>query len=151
MPVPMTLTSSAFADGGAIPKRFTCDGENVSPPLEWSGVPADATSLALVVRDPDAHDFVHWVVYDMDVSATGGLQVGWSTTADAAPQGTTGFGKVGWGGPCPPSGTHHYTFRLLALDAMLNLPAGPSADDVLAAAEGHVLGDATLTGTYRRS
>ena len=148
---PFSLTSPAFADGAAIPKRFTCDGDNVSPPLEWAAAPAAALSLALIVTDPDARDFVHWVVYDMDVSATGGLQAGWSTTPDAAPQGRTSFGKVGWGGPCPPSGSHHYRFRLLALDTLLDLPAGPSADAVLSAAEGHVLGEATLTGTYRRS
>jgi Raf kinase inhibitor-like YbhB/YbcL family protein len=150
MPGPLTLTSPSFADGASIPKQFTCDGDNVSPPLQWAGVPGAATSLALVVTDPDARGFVHWVVYDMDVSATGGIQAGWSTTADAAPQGENGFGDVGWGGPCPPSGTHRYLFRLLALDTILDLRAGPSADDVLTAAEGHVLGEVTLTGTYTR-
>jgi Raf kinase inhibitor-like YbhB/YbcL family protein len=114
-------------------------------------VPAEAQRLALIVTDPDARAFVHWVVYDLDVSATGGVQAGWSTTADAAPQGENGFGDVGWGGPCPPSGMHHYAFRLLALDASLDLRPGPSADDVLDAAEGHVLAEATLTGTYRRA
>lgn len=151
MSAPMTISSPDFADGEAIPRQFSCDGDNVSPPIEWAGVPDGAISLALVVRDPDAHGFVHWVVYDMDPSATGGLQVGWSTTADAAPQGENGRGTIGWTGPCPPSGTHHYEFRLLALDALLNLPAGPSADDVLGAADGHTLGEATLNATYARS
>lgn len=150
MPETMTLISPDFADGAAIPRRFTCDGDDVSPPLEWTGVPGAAVSLALIVRDPDARDFVHWVVFDLDVSATGGVQAGWSTTANAAPQGRNGFGKVGYGGPCPPSGTHHYVFRLLALDARLALHGAPTADAVLAAAEGHVLGEASLTGTYRR-
>lgn len=147
---PMTLTSPDFEDDGPIPKRFTCDGQDVSPSLAWSGVPEAARSLALIVTDPDAHEFVHWVAYDIDPSATGALQAGWSTTAGAAPQGRNSFGKIGYGGPCPPSGTHHYAFRLLALDAGLNLPAGSSADDVLARSNGHTIARATLTGTYRR-
>jgi Raf kinase inhibitor-like YbhB/YbcL family protein len=149
--MPMTLTSPDFAEGGAIPTRFTCDGDNVSPTLEWAGVPDTAATLALVVTDPDAHGFVHWVVYDIDVSATGGIQAGWSTTADAAPQGQNGFGDIGWGGPCPPSGTHRYEFRLIALDTSLDLKAGPTADDVAAAAAGHILDEVTLTATYARS
>jgi Raf kinase inhibitor-like YbhB/YbcL family protein len=148
----MTLTSSAFADGSPIPRRFTCDGANVSPPLAWTGTPSGTASLALIVHDPDApSDFVHWVVYDINPATFDGLPEGWSGTSDAAPQGDNDRGDPAWTGPCPPSGTHHYVFRLLALDMTLQLRAGASADDVLGAAEGHILGEATLTGTYRRA
>jgi len=150
MPDQLVLTSPEFKDGGAIPRRFTCDAENVSPPLSWSGAPAGAVTLALVMDDPDARGFVHWVVYNIDASATGSLPAGWSSTPDAAPQGGNSFGKVGYGGPCPPSGTHRYTFRMLALDAVLDLAPGPKARGVLDAAADHTLAEAALTGTYRR-
>jgi Raf kinase inhibitor-like YbhB/YbcL family protein len=150
MPDQLTLTSPEFTEGGAIPRRFTCDADNVSPPLSWSGAPPDSVTLALVVDDPDAAGFVHWVAYNVDASATGSLPAGWSSSPDAAPQGTNSFGRVGYGGPCPPSGTHRYAFRLLALDQVLNVGAGPDARTILDAAAGHVLAEATLTGTYRR-
>ncbi len=145
-----SLTSPAFAEGGAIPREHTCDGRDASPPLSWSGAPADSASLALVVDDPDAGGFVHWVLFNLTASATGSIPAGYSASPDAAPQGRNGFGRTGYGGPCPPSGTHHYVFRLLALDAMLPLAGTPAAADVLAAADGHVLAEARLTGTYRR-
>ena len=150
MPDQLTLTSPEFTEGGAIPRRYSCDADNVSPPLSWSGAPAGAITLALVMDDPDAGGFVHWVVYNIDASATGSLPAGWSVTPDAAPQGGNSFGRLGYGGPCPPSGAHRYAFRLLAIDQVLDLPAGPKADAVLAAAAGHTLAEATLTGTYRR-
>lgn len=146
----LTLTSPEFGEAGAIPRRFTCDAADVSPPLSWSGAPEGTITLALVMDDPDAGGFVHWVVYNIDVSATGSLPAGWSATPEAAPQGVNSFGKVGYGGPCPPSGTHRYAFRLLALDQVLELAAGPKAQAVLDAAAGHTLAEATLTGTYRR-
>lgn len=145
-----TLTSPAFADGGTIPRQYTCDGPDLSPPLSWSGLPDGARSLALLVDDPDAAGFVHWVAFNIDASASGALPAGFSASPDAPPQGRNGFGKTGYGGPCPPSGTHHYVFRLLALDAMLPLTGTPRATDVAAAAEGHLLGEARLTATYRR-
>lgn len=145
-----TLTSPAFAEGGSIPRQHTCDGQDASPPLSWSEAPADAASLALVMDDPDAGGFVHWVAFNIAPSATGSLPAGASASPDAAPQGRNGFGRIGYGGPCPPSGTHHYVFRLLALDAMLPLAGAPSESEVLGAAEGHVLAEARLSGTYRR-
>ncbi len=148
--MPFTLTSSAFSEGGAIPKKYSCDGENVSPALSWDGAPDAVASLALIVDDPDARGFVHWVVYDLTGTQTGGLAEGVSSSPDAPPQGTNSFGDVGWGGPCPPSGTHRYQFTLMALDADLGLTGAPRADDVRRAAEGHVLGQAVLTGTYTR-
>ena len=145
-----TLESSEFADGRPIPRRYACDGDDVSPPLAWSGAPADAAAMALVMDDPDANGFVHWVVFDMTASATGSLSAGWSESPDAPPQGTNSFGRVGYGGPCPPSGTHRYAFRLLALGQALGLSGSPTARQVLDAAAGHILGEARLTGTYRR-
>jgi Raf kinase inhibitor-like YbhB/YbcL family protein len=144
------LTSAAFPDGGAIPPRFTCDGADESPELEWEGAPDGTAALALIVDDPDARDFVHWVAFDLTGSRSGGLARAVSASPDAPPQGTNNFGRIGWGGPCPPSGTHHYRFRLLALDAELGLSGAPDADEVRRAAEGHVLGQAELTGTYAR-
>jgi Raf kinase inhibitor-like YbhB/YbcL family protein len=155
MEEPMTkitfrLSSTAFADGGEIPARFTCDDEDVSPDLTWEGAPAETGALVLVVDDPDARGWVHWVVFDMTGTSSGGLAEGISTSPDAPPQGTNDFRRVGWGGPCPPSGEHRYTFRMLALDGPLGLTGAPSAADVLLAAEGHIVGEAQLTGRYRR-
>jgi hypothetical protein len=144
------LTSPEFAEGGAIPRRFTCDGEDVSPALEWSGAPEAAGSLVLIVDDPDARGFGHWVVVDMDATASGGLPEGVSTSPDAPRQGRNDFGRVGYGGPCPPSGTHRYMFTLYALDAPINLAGTPGARDVRAAMEGHVLAEAQLTARYTR-
>ena len=146
---PFALTSQAFVEGGAIPADFTCDGAGTSPPLEWTGVPDGTAALALVVDDPDAGGFVHWVVYDIDLTVAG-LAEGASTAPGAPAQGRNSFGQTGYGGPCPPSGTHHYVFRLLALDRALGQSGAPQASEVLAAAEGHILGETRLTGTYRR-
>lgn len=148
--MPFTLTSSAFREGGAIPKRYTCDGANVSPSLEWEGAPERTAAFVLIVDDPDARGFVHWVLYDLTGAASGGLPEAVSASPDAPPQGTNGFGRLGYGGPCPPSGTHHYRFTLYALDATLALTGAPKADAVRAAMSGHVLAEKTLTGTYSR-
>ncbi|NJD28322.1 MAG: YbhB/YbcL family Raf kinase inhibitor-like protein [Chloroflexi bacterium] len=147
--VQFALTSPEFPEGGAIPSRYTCDGDDVSPPLEWSGAPESAASLALVIDDPDARGFVHWVVYNIDPSASGGLPAGWSE--DAEFQGSNDFGRMGYGGPCPPSGAHRYRFRLLALDTMLDLTGAPTAQRLTDAAAGHVLAEAQLNASYRRA
>jgi Raf kinase inhibitor-like YbhB/YbcL family protein len=147
---PFTLTSGAFADGGPIPRTYACDGQDTSPPLAWAGAPARSVTLAMVMTDPDAGGFVHWVFFNVEASATGAFPAGFSASPDGPAEGTNSFGRVGYGGPCPPSGTHRYVFRLLALDATLPLTGAPSAKQVLAAADGHVLAEATLTGTYRR-
>jgi Raf kinase inhibitor-like YbhB/YbcL family protein len=143
-----TLTSSAFAEGGSIPRTYACDGQDTSPPLEWSGAPDGTKTLALVMTDPDAGGFVHWVFFNVDASSSGGIPTGFSASPDGPAQGKNSFGKDSYGGPCPPSGTHHYVFRLLALDAPLALTGSPSAKQVLDAAQGHTLGEAKLTGTY---
>lgn len=148
--MPLTITSTAFRDGGAIPRRYTCDGPDVSPALRWEGVPGGTKSVVLIVDDPDARGFVHWVVFDLPAAATGGLAEGIRGSADPPRQGTNGFGKIGYGGPCPPSGTHRYAFALYALDVSLGLGGAPRADAVRTAMSGHVLAEARLTGTYAR-
>ena len=149
---PFTLTSPAFAAGGAIPREYTCDGANVSPALAWSGTPESTAAVVLLVDDPDARDFVHWIVLDVP-PAEGGLPKGIGPRSDTVEQGTNDFGKIGWGGPCPPSGTHRYRFTLTALAEPLGLGGQPDGDKVrgaLKAAASSVLGTATLEGTYRR-
>ncbi len=149
-PAIFTLTSTAFADGGAIPRKYTCDAADVSPPLAWAGAPAGTAAYALLVTDPDARGFVHWVAVDIPGSATG-LAEGATGTAAAGLEGRTDFGRTGWGGPCPPSGNHRYVFELYALSAPLRLGGTPSADDVRRALAARALGKAALTGTYQRA
>ena len=148
---PFALTSEAFAEGGTIPREFSCDGSNVSPPLAWTGVPPGAGALVLFVDDPDARGFVHWIVLDLPAS-DGSLPKGVQPSAGTPLQGRNGFGKSGWGGPCPPSGTHHYEFTLTAIGAPLGLGGDASGEDVRAAlGRAAVLGTATLTATYSRT
>jgi Raf kinase inhibitor-like YbhB/YbcL family protein len=150
----MTLTSPAFVAGQPIPSKYTCDGDNVSPPLQWDQPPAGTQSLALIMDDPDAPsgDFVHWVYYDQP-PALSNLPEGVSTDEKPSQGGTNGkngAGRSGYTGPCPPSGTHRYYFRLLALDTTLDAVAGLTEDQFLQAAEGHVLAQAELMGVYSR-
>jgi Raf kinase inhibitor-like YbhB/YbcL family protein len=146
----LTVTSSSFRAGGAMPARFTCDGTDVSPQLAWSGVPAGTASLALLVDDPDAGAIVHWIAYSI-APATTRLAEGAGAADSQLAQGTNDFGRVGYGGPCPPSGTHHYRFTLYALAAPLGLAGSPRAPAVRSAlATATILGKAVLTATYRR-
>ncbi len=147
---PFTLSSSAFDVGGAIPRRYSCDGPDVSPPLSWSGSPEGTAAFLLIVDDPDANGFVHWVAINLTGSASGALPEAVSASPDAPPQGRNGFGRIGYGGPCPPSGTHHYRFTLYALSAPLQIAGQPSADEVRRAIGPVLLGQAVLTGTYTR-
>jgi Raf kinase inhibitor-like YbhB/YbcL family protein len=148
---PFALTSTSIPAGGEIPRRFTCDGEDTSPDLAWSGTPNGTAALALVVDDPDASGFVHWIVYDMTGSDTGALPLGVSASPDAPPQGTNDFGSVGWRGPCPPSGEHRYRFRLYALAAPLRFGGAPNGRTIRAALDkASVLRTATLDARYRR-
>ena len=142
----LTISSPAFAANTLIPARYTCTGQDVSPPLAWSGTPAGTRALALIVDDPDANGWVHWVVVDLP-AATGALDEGASRTMSTV-QGRTSWGTPGWRGPCPPSGTHRYVFTLSALDAPLGLTGTPTAAQVRRAMTGHVLAQATLTGRY---
>lgn len=147
---PFQLRSAAFADGGEIPRKYTCDGQDVSPALDWSGAPSGTATFALIVEDPNARDFVHWVAFNLTGSATGALAEAVSESPDAPPQGRNSYGKIGYGGPCPPSGSHRYVFQLYALSAPLELPGIPDAAEVRRAAEGKILGQAKLTGNYAR-
>ena len=143
-----SLTSSAFAEGQPIPREYSCHGSDQSPALAWRGVPAAAEALVLFVDDPDGRDWVHWTVLDLPA---GEGELPKAIPPDAMPpqQGRNDFRKVGYGGPCPPSGTHHYRFTLYALSAPLGLPAHPDGDAVRKALEqATVIATTTLTGTF---
>jgi Raf kinase inhibitor-like YbhB/YbcL family protein len=142
------LTSPSFADGGAIPIKHSCDGRDVSPALSWHGAPAGTAAFALIVDDPDARGFIHWVVYNVPGSETG-LPEGVPVTAQP-PQGRNDFGRTGWGGPCPPGGTHHYQFTLYALSRTLTVSGAPTAAEVRAAVNTVLLDQTQLTGLYTR-
>jgi Raf kinase inhibitor-like YbhB/YbcL family protein len=150
----MQLTSTAFRDGDEIPAKYTCEGADVSPPLAWRDVPAQAKSLALVVDDPDAPDpaaptrtWVHWVVVDLPPDP-GGLKENVAHLAHGR-VGVNDWNRTAWGGPCPPIGRHRYVFKLYALDRVLEL-GRPSKHELERAMAGHVLAEATLVGTYRK-
>ena len=145
----ITVSSTAFTDGASIPRRYTCDGENVSPPLRLAGVPSSARELALLVEDPDAPGgtFVHWVAWGFDPSSP-------TLPQGATPPGTgtNGFGRRGYGGPCPPRGApHRYVFTVYALAKRLDLPAGASADQLRRAVADAVIAEGRLIGRYGRS
>lgn len=153
-----TLTSPSFIDQGSIPPRHTCEGENVSPELNWRGLPAGTQSLVLIVDDPDAPDpaapkltWVHWLLYNLPPSASG-LAAG--IAADELPpgtlQGTNDWKRTGYGGPCPPIGRHRYFHKLYALDTRLPELAQPTKAQLEQAIAGHVLAQATLLGTYQK-
>jgi Raf kinase inhibitor-like YbhB/YbcL family protein len=152
--VALMVTSQAFKSGEPIPSKYTCDGEDVSPPISWSGANEQTRSYALIVDDLDAPmgAFTHWVIFNIP-AADSSLQEGvptLGTLSNGAVQGRNGFGKIGYGGPCPPSGTHRYVFHLYALDMLLSLQAGASEGDALQAMKGHILADGELTGLYSR-
>ncbi len=143
----MELTSPAFAHEAAIPDRYTCEGSDLSPPLQLANIPTDTVSLAVVMDDPDAPAGVwdHWVEFDIQPRESIPEAVG-----DLGTPGTNSWGRTGYGGPCPPSGTHRYFFTVYALDSELDLPAGATKAQALNALEGHVLAQATLMGLYSR-
>jgi Raf kinase inhibitor-like YbhB/YbcL family protein len=156
MATDFSLSSPAFPPGGSIPRRHTCEGEDVSPPLRWSGAPEGAGAFALIVEDRDARGFVHWVVADIPAGTSElaeGVKTGPSAAGSAAStEGRNDFGRQGWGGPCPPrgSGDHHYVFTLWALSSPLRLGGSPSAAVLRAAVSGRTLGSAILEGVFRR-
>lgn len=150
----LRVESTAFPHGEPIPAQYTADGRDVSPALSWSGVPPGAKGLALVCEDPDAPrgNWVHWVLYDIPPSATS-LPEAVAARESVAGGGTHGkndFGRLGYGGPAPPSGTHRYFFRLYALDRLLSLAPGATVKQLRHAMEGHVLAQGELMGTYSR-
>ncbi len=145
----MKLTSPAFAHNEPIPSEYTCDGNDLSPPLVISDVPSDAKSLALVMDDPDAPvgTWDHWIVFNIPTSTR---QIVISTEAKGT-NGRNSWGRTGYGGPCPPSGTHRYFFKLYALDTELNLHESATKKDLERAMQGHILSKSELIGTYKRS
>ena len=157
-PVSLKLVSSAFEEGGAIPKKYTCEGQDISPPLAWSGVPQGAKSLVLIIDDPDAPDpkapkmtWVHWVLYNLSANSTG-LPEG--VTSKALPAGTmvglNDWKRASYGGPCPPTGRHRYFHKIYALNAVLSSLNQPNKAAVEAKMHPHILAQATLIGTYEK-
>jgi Raf kinase inhibitor-like YbhB/YbcL family protein len=145
--VEMTLTSPAFAQDEAIPLQFSCDGDDISPELAWAGIPEGAASLVLILDDPDAPvgTWDHWLLFDMPLDLEGLPQGGTAGT-----DGNNSWNRTGYGGPCPPGGTHRYFFKLYSLDTILDLPSGTAKAALEAAMEGHILGQTELMGTYTR-
>ena len=156
--MPLTIESPAFLNNGEIPTENTCDGEDVSPGLQWNGIPSNAKSLALIVDDPDAPDpaapkrtYVHWVVYDIPVSAKGLPPGGGAFKLPSGTrEGKNDWGNTGYGGPCPPIGRHRYFFKLYALDVALGDKGAITKAELESAMRDHVLEKAELMGTYQR-
>jgi len=151
----LKLTTNAFSPGGTIPKKFTCDGPDVSPAISWSEPPAGTHSFALIMDDPDAPvgTWVHWVLYDLPATAHELAEdvPKREELPNGARQGRNDFRRTGYGGPCPPAGpAHRYFFKLYALDAKVNLKAGATKADVEKAMKGHILAQAELMGRYQR-
>lgn len=148
------VSSTAFEEGGLIPPQYTCDGADVSPPLSWQSIPEGARSIALIADDPDAPmgTFVHWVLYDLpaDVRELQENVPDAKTLPNGAKQGANGFGRIGYGGPCPPGGTHRYFFKIYALDTPTNLSPGQKKAQLLKAMEGHILAQGQIMGKYKR-
>jgi Raf kinase inhibitor-like YbhB/YbcL family protein len=148
------ITSTAFTDGGMIPRDYTCDGKNISPPLAWTGVPEATKSLAIICDDPDAPMgiWVHWVLYNIPATIN---ELSQNIPPDkvlksGAKQGINDFRKFGYGGPCPPGGTHRYYFKIYALDTELMLEPGLTKTELLKAMKGHILTEGQLMGRYKR-
>lgn len=145
----LSLTSPVFGHLKTIPKKYTCDGENINPPLEISGVPQEAKSLALIMDDPDAPHgtWVHWVMWNIDPKTIG---IAEDSVPSGAVEGMTSFGEPGYGGPCPPDREHRYFFKLYALDSDISLPSSVTKEQIEAELDGHVLGLTELIGLYER-
>ena len=154
-PIVFSLTSDAFAEGEFIPDKYAyslggqCSGENFSPSLIWTGAPEGTQSFAILVNDPDGGNWVHWLLFDIPADVTQ-LDEATSGPDDVGVRGVNDFGNLGYGGPCPPSGTHRYIFTLYALDTVLSLPQGASRTRFNSAIDGHVLGTTQLTGLRSR-
>lgn len=150
----LELTSNAFAEGKSIPSEYTCDGSDISPPLAWSGAPQGTKTFALIADDPDAPmgTWVHWVSWNIPAGASSLKEATdkQAKLSDGTEQGMSDFKRPGYGGPCPPSGTHRYFFKLYALDTALNLPATANKGQLESAMKGHILAQAQLMGTYSR-
>lgn len=146
----LRLTSSAFTDGGAIPRQYTCDGDNISPPLTWGPAPEGTGAWVLIVEDIDARAWIHWVVVNLPANVLSLPEGASGSMPEGAVEGGTDFGPATWGGPCPPSGEHRYVFTLYALGEPLVLGAEIAATQIRSDMYGKVLAEASLTGIYRR-
>ena len=149
----ITVTTSVFDRGARIPPKFTCDGENVSPPLSWSAGPKGTSSYALILDDPDAPHgtWVHWVAWNIVANQLAEALPREARLADGMSQGKNSWGKHGYGGPCPPAGEHRYFFKVYALDTKLELDPATDKSALLAAMQGHVLGEGQTFGVYART
>jgi hypothetical protein len=146
----LELTSSAFENNKNIPSKYTCDGINISPPLEWQNIPENTKTFSLIIEDPDApvKTWIHWVVFNIPSKITNFDE---NIDASSFNQGATDFdARRDYGGPCPPSGTHSYHFKLYALDTIINLPNGSTKEQLLQKMQGHILDQTTLIGKYQR-
>ena len=142
----LVVQSIAFANNGHIPPKYTCEGDNINPPIEISDIPEDTKTLAIIMEDPDApgSDFTHWLLWNISPS---------EEIAENTNQGVSGindFGKTGYGGPCPPSGAHHYYFKIYALDKELNITAGENKNALLEGMNGHIVATGELMGRYKK-
>jgi Raf kinase inhibitor-like YbhB/YbcL family protein len=154
----LRMTSPAFEDGGAMAAKYTCEGQDIAPPLQWTGVPDGTRSLALIMDDPDAPDpaapkmtYVHWVLYNLPPDSTGLPEGVASKNLPAGTlEGVNDWRRTGYGGPCPPIGRHRYFHKLYALDVMLDDLKKPTKDGLLKAIEGHVIAKAEIVGTYQK-
>jgi len=148
------IASTAFEEGGMMPEKYTCDGIDVSPPIAWSLVPDGTKTLALICDDPDAPvgTWVHWVIFNLPATIKELYEniPPQKELENGAKQGMNDFRKIGYGGPCPPGGTHRYYFKLYALDTQINLDAGAKKSQLLKAMEGHIIGKGQLMGRYKR-
>lgn len=150
----LSIASPAFKNGSAIPTVYTCKGKDTSPALSWNDPPSNTKSFALIMDDPDAPGgtWIHWVIYNIPASARG-LQAATSNQAqlaDGSLNGVNSWGKLGYGGPCPPSGTHRYFFKFYALDMMLDLSSGANKEQLLSAMQKHILAQGELMGTFSK-
>ena len=150
----MNIKSSVFEEGGDIPQKYSCDGEDISPPLSWSGAPETTKSFALISDDPDAPmgTWVHWVIYNIPGSSSGLDEdvPADETLSDGSMQGQNSWNRIGYGGPCPPGGTHRYYFKLYALDTELDLKTGASKKELERAMKGHVVAEEQIMGRFSR-
>jgi Raf kinase inhibitor-like YbhB/YbcL family protein len=150
----MNIKSSVFEEGGDIPQKYSCDGEDISPPLSWSGAPETTKSFALISDDPDAPmgTWVHWVIYNIPGSSSGLDEdvPADETLSDGSMQGQNSWNRIGYGGPCPPGGTHRYYFKLYALDTELDLKPGASKKELERAMKGHVVAEEQIMGRFSR-
>lgn len=148
----LTLTSSAFAPGAPIPKLYTCQGQNISPPLQWADIPKGSEAFAIILRDPDApnKNWIHWLIYNIPLGTTS-LSANYAAKMDGTLLGKNSWNHDTYEGPCPKVGTHHYRFEIYALDQALYVNNGMTVDQLTQAMSGHILGMASLTGSYVKS